>query len=817
MKKKELIKKIAEEFDLDEIQVSEYFDNIFEALAITFAKNKNVNISEFGKFKVKAKLNDDGEKQKTVLFSPVKKFADDINYNFDELSPVQIRILSDKDKKFKIGEEEYSEDEVEEIIFIDFEDDRLTEIEEPREEILIPEETKEKIFPEEKTEKTEDEVLIPEETKQEILHEEIPKEEEKEEVEPEEEILIPEETIHEVSEEVIPEEITEESEQKIVSEEIPVESLIKEEIELTEEPEEVFIERDKIFSDLTRIRFPEIKFEYFDEKIELPEIISKDKKIISEVVTIIKPEEEKKEEILSDIPEEKEEEIISVIEEEKEEELSPEISEIIKEEEEELPPEISEIIKEEEIIEEIKGPEIIDTEEEISSIIPPELTTEEKSEEPETIKTNLELEAELLKMLDERKKILEEIKKLEEVNPDDLIDINEPKIIFSEEKPNLFEENTLDISKQNVFVDENGKVLDKLLKEFEEQEDIQKETESVEEKQKKPSEEEKINFDIKDEHINENIEDICKEKTDEDIVKDFEWKENIEEVKHTEDKGLNDLENLFGSLYSEDEGKITLPEPEEIEPQMNNPEMKIFDKLLDEPVKPEEVSEPTESNKDLKSFNEPENTFVNFKIEKTEEVEPQKDENTIPPVKKTETIKTYDDIFNLLEPNGKKKEVKPEKTVKEEPPKKFPPILKLIIPIIILIIIIFISIYLYQRLVYKPSEENPQTQLAPSDSTRTAGNDSVIYADTNKTIEAIEEDIVYDEGGFIIKESEKGFFVQFGSFDNQFELAKKIKELKEKRITPGYEEATIEGKQIYRIKIGPYKSLDEAKSIIRKL
>ncbi|MCX6163872.1 MAG: SPOR domain-containing protein [Ignavibacteriae bacterium] len=130
---------------------------------------------------------------------------------------------------------------------------------------------------------------------------------------------------------------------------------------------------------------------------------------------------------------------------------------------------------------------------------------------------------------------------------------------------------------------------------------------------------------------------------------------------------------------------------------------------------------------------------------------------------------------------------------------------------------IFISVYLYQKSVYKPYEENSQTQLAPSDSTKTAGNDSVIYADTNKTKEAIEEDIVFDEDGFVINESEKGFYVQFGNFENQFELAKKIKELKEKHITPGYEEVTVEGKQIYRIKIGPYKSLNEAKSIIRKL
>ncbi|MCX6163873.1 MAG: HU family DNA-binding protein [Ignavibacteriae bacterium] len=607
MKKKELIKKIAEEFDLEEIKVSEYFDNIFETLAITFAKNKNVNISEFGKFKVKTKLSEDGVKQKTVLFSPVKKFANDVNYNFNELSPVQIRVLDDKDRKFKVGDEEYSEDEVEEIILIDFDEERVTESENPPEEILIPEETK-----------------------QEILHEEIPREEKTEKTE--EEILIPEETVHEVSEEIIPEEITEERKQEVIPGESPVESQIKDRLEVKEESSEVFNERDKILRDLTKIRFPEIKFEDFDEKIELPEIISKDKKIVSEVISIIKPEV--REEVIPHVTEEKEEERTEKIEE----------------------------------------PEIIDAEEEIISIALPEFTTEEKKEEIKTPKTSLELEAELLKMLDERKKILEEIKKLEDVSEDDLVDINEAKDISSEEKPNLFEENTLDVSKQNIFIDENGKVLENLLKDFVIHEDIQKETEETKEIPKELTEEEIINFDIKDEHSEEIIENVGKEKTDEDIDKDFEWKEDFKEVKYTENKDLDDLENLFGSIYNEHEDGIILPESKEVEPQMNNPEMKIFDKLLDEPIKQENiVSAPPvnnvtdDNNKNSMSFNELENMFVNFKTEKTEEVEPSKNEDTILPVKKTDTIKTYDDIFNLLEPNGKKKEVKPKEVIEEKP------------------------------------------------------------------------------------------------------------------------------------------------------
>ena len=49
------------------------------------------------------------------------------------------------------------------------------------------------------------------------------------------------------------------------------------------------------------------------------------------------------------------------------------------------------------------------------------------------------------------------------------------------------------------------------------------------------------------------------------------------------------------------------------------------------------------------------------------------------------------------------------------------------------------------------------------------------------------------------------------------ELAKKIKELKDKKIYPTFDKDTTDGKQIYKIRLGPYKTLKEAKSIIPKL
>jgi len=176
----------------------------------------------------------------------------------------------------------------------------------------------------------------------------------------------------------------------------------------------------------------------------------------------------------------------------------------------------------------------------------------------------------------------------------------------------------------------------------------------------------------------------------------------------------------------------------------------------------------------------------------------------------------------LLEPNGKKNGRKngqnPVEEIKEVHKKGIHPILKIIILLSIVVVLIIVSVILYQKVIYKPSTETRQIPInTPIDSTKVAANDSVIFADTNKMKETIEEDIVYDEDGIIIKESEKGFYIQLGNYENQLELAKKIKELKGKKIFPTYEEVTIEKKQIFRLRIGPYKTLEKAKSIIPKL
>ncbi len=794
MKNRDLIKKISNEFNSDEIQVSEYLENILEALAAAFIQNKNVNISEFGRFRIKTKQNKDGEKQKTVLFSPVKKFANEINYNFSELRPVQMRLIDERDTAERRSDTEYTEDEVEELVLIDFGEEKISKPEKA-EEILIAESEEEEVIPKEETVKEEEEVLIPEETEGEALI--------KEETEKEEEILIPEKTADEISEEIIPEDIDEIIRQIITKEEISATGETEEKPEVGEEKTEVIIMQDRIMANLTLISIPEIRFDELEERIRLKETAYKDHKIVSEAITIIKPKETA-EEIPADVTEEVKTEVIA--------EDIPDIKsgeEIIEYEE----PEETEI-------KEIERPaDIFHEEEEEVQSIATGLT--ESIEKEETSKTSLELEAELLRMLDERKKILEEIRKLEDAEADEIIDIDKKQAINADEKPNLFEENIIDLSKQNVFVDESGNVFEGLLKDFENQ------PETIEEEEKTTEEPVKgeISVSEKEEEIKEDIKEEVTEESEEKEIKGEEVKRDSESVpeigaEHSQDKDMNDLEGLFNSIYG-GSGEDLAQTETGVSAGTGNEEMKIFDKLLDEQVKEEELlkgpTEKSDSEKELKTFNELESMFVDFKTEKTEEIKTVKDEEIVLPVKKTDTIKTYDDIFNLVEPNGKKEEEKTKEVKKEEPEKRFSLTLRLVIGIILLIVIIFVSVIFYQNVIRKASEESPQTQLIPSDSTKTSGSDSVIFADTNKIVDASEEEVVYDDSSFVIKYSEEGFFVQFGKFENQFELAKKIKELKDKNITMSYEEVKLEDKQYYRIKAGPYKTLREAKAIIPKL
>lgn len=834
MKIEEIIKKIASEFNEEETEVSEYFDNIFESLALAFLKNKNVNIGEFGKFKVQTKSDEEGKKQKSVLFSPVKKFADEINHNFTELSPVHVRLLSEKLLAEKLSGDFSRDEDSGEIILIDFEGNEFSPTEEKPDvykEALIPEETEQEAVFSKDEQKIKEDILIPEDGSHEIVYSH-------EEHTIKEEILIPEEKKEEVL-------IREEKNEEVLIPEVKKEEVssfasIVSEIEESE-PEiidDIIVHKDKILALLSKINIIQNTIPDFDEIISLKKLISIDKKVHSVISTIVKIDKENEQVFETKLMDEGETEIFipekslderisleeakpsELIEEDKVEEIKQEeaVEETIADSEE-IPTEKTEEIKEEQKEIEEKHAEI---------------NQEKIKEEQEKNLINKELESKLLNMLDERRKIIEEIRKLDEINSEDFLNIPRPKEKTPEEeekptneeekekpKQNVFidEDESLDKPKQNIFVEEDAKQLEELIKYLEFPSEI--------------SEGDIIKEDEREEPKIVNNEETPEEKTEEKIPDDIKPKEEIVNEEIQKDSDAKELENLFGTIYEEKKETDDLSGISEAQPHLNNLEMKVFDRLLDESSDKTEEEKPIPDevkNEEQTSIKELEDLFVNFKTEKTEDEiikekeVPEKKEEEKAEVKKTDTIKTYDDIFSLIEPNGNKKNGKnqeqqqPLLAQQEEPKKKMSNDLKIIIYSAILIVIIIISFVLYRKSIYTPVKENKKLPLtAPIDSVRTSGKDSVVFADTEKVNKAPADNVVYEENDIVIKESDEGFYIFFGSYLSQFELAKKIKELKAKKIYPTFDEVNENGKQIYRLKIGPYETLNQARNIIPKL
>ncbi|MCX7832591.1 MAG: HU family DNA-binding protein [Ignavibacteria bacterium] len=129
---KEIIKNIADEYNINEIEVYNYYYTLFDIIKECFRKNINVNILEFGKFKISGKGK--------VSFSPAKKFQDDINYNFNNLETVIIRTLTPtefasltKEEEKRILEETKEDTAIKDTFEIEAPVDEITE-EEPYEE-----------------------------------------------------------------------------------------------------------------------------------------------------------------------------------------------------------------------------------------------------------------------------------------------------------------------------------------------------------------------------------------------------------------------------------------------------------------------------------------------------------------------------------------------------------------------------------------------------------------------------------------------------------------------------------------------------------
>lgn len=97
MGREDIIRTISREFNLDETDIYEFWDSIFNTISESLAKGKNVNISEFGKFIIFNERDENFRIIKNIRFIPVRKFFDEVNKDYRGLTPVRVRMLGIND------------------------------------------------------------------------------------------------------------------------------------------------------------------------------------------------------------------------------------------------------------------------------------------------------------------------------------------------------------------------------------------------------------------------------------------------------------------------------------------------------------------------------------------------------------------------------------------------------------------------------------------------------------------------------------------------------------------------------------------------
>ncbi len=108
MTKEQIIRSISEEFKISELESIQFYENVFQYIEGSFRKSKNLNISDFGKFNVIERTGTDGGKVNSVKFSPSKKLATEVNYNYNNLAKILFRDIErniNKERILSLGEE----------------------------------------------------------------------------------------------------------------------------------------------------------------------------------------------------------------------------------------------------------------------------------------------------------------------------------------------------------------------------------------------------------------------------------------------------------------------------------------------------------------------------------------------------------------------------------------------------------------------------------------------------------------------------------------------------------------------------------------
>lgn len=583
MKKEDIVKIVAEEFNLSEVDVLNYFDDIFDVLIECFRKNKNVNISEFGKFLVRLRLNQEGVKEKIVTFSPVKKLADDVNYYFNNLSKVNLRTLDGK-----VLDDIAIQQRIDIDLPQDFEEFDIIEIEDVQDEEELLKDYLEPII------EIEEEVVIKEEHIETIKELESKDIKVKEEITPELEIQKVEEhvdTVAEVKEhiDVIEEEKPEEDEHiEVIEEEskdLNIEQEITQEKEVEEKSFDVETEMKSFLLEHISLKGKEKGTPEIDEYT----IVSKEdeKKETGDVVEDIsiqeiseKREVDSEEDILSkENYEEEIEEITTerdkIIEEISNREL--ELSDFKKEE--------GTLAEKEEILGDVTdkekpGDEKIDHEKEEELPAPKEL-------DKVAITDVEDVKEEIEKIFAERNKILSEIVELNLDKPE----LDEKTLPEEQAEPQEV------IDKQEVSKEVKSDE-DEIVRMIEERQRILKKIQglSIGEFKKSPGDEEVLNEEPEgneESHKDINEENISKEKeekTEKEAISECDDIKPEEELSVSlDDFEEGEVESIRSGIFSsnnieEDINKI-LDERKKIIDNITNLELSVFDKLMEDSEK----------------------------------------------------------------------------------------------------------------------------------------------------------------------------------------------------------------------------------------
>jgi nucleoid DNA-binding protein len=802
MNKEQLIKKIALEFSVDEIEVSRYFDSIFHTISLAFKKNRNVNISEFGKFILRTKLSEDGEKTKAISFIPAKYFAIDVNYNFSNLIPVKIRTLDEKSLKEEIREPS----DIEEVLLIESEFD-----------VIEKEISSIDNFLTSSYEKNLRKELLIDNREDEVFEGEIPEDLN---------IISEDDTMDPLKAEQLKIRLSEALEKEKIGREKPIAEEITEE-EIQQDLTAEVIEGDMNIESDTPLESMGGSIEHLEKLLEE----------ISEYEPEISEEEEAVEENVEDG------EIVQ--EENAEKESNPnEIRRNEFENLEDLPDGIASGDKDEKSSEKKISSE---ESEQSNDIIKDEIASEENAEEEYSSFTKVDdlslkdqtvfkdsdmfiIDTEKIKEFEE--KSLQDESKPQETEPDSKkIDIKpiEKKTDIKADIPGK------NIELEDSYVkpenDNIRELKDELQRMLFEREKILNEIKKLEDDPNIVSDIEGLINKFSGEP--DDLLDIKLKNTDSNEVPDK--KDKIPEHGETFEEHINKLADSTPYLFSSDKGKLSIDEKsvgsiDAFEKDFDNPEMKIFGKLMDEPRSGGEEEEINFNN------------LVTYKEQYKDISKSHKSIDTITPAKLSDAftdiessslnqnkdndrgleehkIKDYNDVFKPVDkyvlPKVSKELEQPAILIEKPHQKKN--MKKVFISIIIFIIIIIVFFVFFEIFSKKTEPTNKKDNISSYSESKGTKNSNEAPVNTEQKYSG-EEKIIYQENDIYFKQNARGVFIQIGTYATEKEANIKTFLLKSQNLNVEVEDVNLgKNEHVFRVKVGPYKDLEDAKTAFESI